>query len=226
MSEETKKEKNIEQQLIDYHKKFLDAIREAYPLAVLGSLCIAISAFTSQNFATAQTYAIIAASMFLIAFAFSFLFKVMPNAMSAFISYVSTGIAVVFLFAVIITFGQAIPMVGRSLLVIPDLLIVFVSLLLGYSFNESRKKIKDHENRLSYGIYLCSTTTVLLAILLICYFSTDIVVKLLGFSMPDFLIVVPTIVAGFLLLFMITLVGIKAYIIKKRKAEFLKQVRS
>lgn len=68
---EKKKSKPIQQQLIEYHPKFLDAIREVYPLAVLGSLCIAISAFTNQNYVTVQVYSITAASMFLLAFIFS-----------------------------------------------------------------------------------------------------------------------------------------------------------
>jgi len=75
MSEETKKPKTIEQRIKEYHPKFLEAIKDVYPLAVLGSLCIAISAFTSQNYTNAQGYAISAASMFLIAFVASLLFK-------------------------------------------------------------------------------------------------------------------------------------------------------
>jgi hypothetical protein len=54
----------------ELHPKFIKAIKETSPLAVLGSLCIAVSAFTSQNFSEALPFAITAATLFLVAFTF------------------------------------------------------------------------------------------------------------------------------------------------------------
>lgn len=62
--DETRKEDSIEKRLLDLHPKFLETIREVYPLAVLGSLCIAIASFTAETYPDAQIYAISAASMF------------------------------------------------------------------------------------------------------------------------------------------------------------------
>jgi hypothetical protein len=100
-SKEEKKHKDPLKKLVDYHPEFLETIKEVYPLAVLGSLCIAISAFTAESYPEAQTYALTAASLFLFAFASSFGVKILSNELLAFTSYASTALGIIMLFAVV-----------------------------------------------------------------------------------------------------------------------------
>jgi hypothetical protein len=53
-----RKERNFEELVQASQSKFLKIVKETYYLAVLGSLCIAISAFTQQNYPQVQAYAI------------------------------------------------------------------------------------------------------------------------------------------------------------------------
>lgn len=135
MTEEDKKEhnqkvekpKDIEKILIDLHPKFLEALRDVYPLAVLGSLCIAIAAFTTNTYPNAQVYAITAASLFLLAFVLSFAFKIFPNYLFAVLSYGSTGIAILFLFLVVKEFMKANSTVTKAIALLS--FILFISII-------------------------------------------------------------------------------------------------
>ena len=148
---ESKKEANqkkeiqrqIEKRLEDLHPKFLEAIRDAYPLAVLGSLCIATAAFTTQTYPNAQIYAISAASLFLIAFVISFAFKIFPNWIFAVLSYASTGTAILFLFFVVGEFAKTNVVLSSSVRLvgsIPNIVAFLMFTLFSYGL---RKRMKS-----------------------------------------------------------------------------------
>jgi hypothetical protein len=179
--EDSKKEKSIEERLIEYHPKFLEAIKEVYPLAVLGSLCIAIAAFTSQTYPDTPTYAITAASLFLIAFVMSLLFKIIKGSYVAVLSYISTALATVFLFLTIATFAQSIPMVSKSLSSLSTFLSIFIFYLTGYFFYKFQKK-RDSE-----AIKLCVVIALPLVAFVICYYSLIIIANFMNFTIPSFL---------------------------------------
>lgn len=134
-------------------------------------LCIAISAFTSQNYNNAQGYAISAASMFLIAFVASFIFKAIKMDYFAFISYISTAIGVIFLFAVIITLGQHISVVGRSLSVLPTTYLAFLFLTICYTFYRYFSLWKPYTSHLSQPIHFCSLTGIVMSASVTCVYS-------------------------------------------------------
>jgi len=177
-----KKPKTIEQRMREYHPKFLEAIKDSYPLAVLASLCIAVAAFTSANYSIAQGYAISAASMFLIAFTVSFLFKIINLDYFAFISYISTALGIVFLFAVIITFAQAIPEVSRSLSVLPTTYLAFLYITICYTFYRFRIQAKQNTSYLSRIGYFCDTTGIVLTAIMTCLYGFEAIINFTAFS--------------------------------------------
>lgn len=105
---------DLEKKLVSLHPKFLAILKEVYPLAVLGSLCVAISAFAHQSYPEAQAFALASAALFLAAFVLSFLFEIFKYAYFALMSYVSTVLAVLLLFATIFQFGVNVPTIGRA----------------------------------------------------------------------------------------------------------------
>lgn len=117
MKEEGKrKDRDFEEVIKASQPKFLEIVKETYYLAVLGSLCIAVSAFTQQNYPQAQAYAITGASLFLIAFFCSFIAKIIPSAFLIIPSYLSTGAGVLMLFLVTMEFSSAITLVSKAFL--------------------------------------------------------------------------------------------------------------
>jgi len=151
---EEKKTDTFEQKLIRAHSKFLESIKDVYPLAVLGSLCIAISAFTKDAYPQAQVYAIVAASLFLIAFVSSFIQKAMPSDWPAFFSMTSTAIATFFLFLVVIEFAKAISLVGKAALIVLFLFVMTIMFYLSISVLRVVQKTK------STLIVICGTITI------------------------------------------------------------------
>ncbi|MCJ7633276.1 hypothetical protein MUP77_12905 [Candidatus Bathyarchaeota archaeon] len=121
---EEKKTESFEEKMMRAHSRFLEDVGKVYPLAVLGSLCIAISAFTKDTYPQAQAYSVVAASLFLIAFVSSLLTRVMGGDLPAFTSIASTAVAIFFLFLVVIEFARAISLVGKTLLIVPFLFMV------------------------------------------------------------------------------------------------------
>jgi len=108
------KEEDLEHKLASFHPKFLRIIRRVYPLAVLGSLCVAISAFAHQSYPEAQAYALASASLFLTAFVLSFLYEIFKFTLAALMSYISTALAVFLLFLAIFEFSVSVPMISRT----------------------------------------------------------------------------------------------------------------
>jgi hypothetical protein len=127
------KERGFEDIIISLHPKFLKAVQETYYLAVLGSLCIAVSAFTQQTYAQAQAYAITGASLFLLAFVCSLSAKIFPSSFLILPSYLSTGGGVFMLFLVVTEFIYSINIVSKAFLTI--VLCLGVALLASLPFN-------------------------------------------------------------------------------------------
>jgi hypothetical protein len=129
------------------HPNFLEAVKEASPLAVLGSLCIAISAFTNQNFSVAQPFAITAATLFLIAFSTSLTFRILQKTSLAPLfsvaTYVATGLAIAMLFAVLVVLGQSISLISKTVSTILPIITIIVSVFFSVSIWEVNKKVKS-----------------------------------------------------------------------------------
>ena len=104
-------ERDFEELVQASQSKFLKIVKDTYYLAVLGSLCIAISAFTLQNYPQAQAYAISGASLFLLAFVCSFVAKIIASPFLIIPSYLSTALGVLMLFLVIVDFYDSNAMV-------------------------------------------------------------------------------------------------------------------
>ena len=154
-------EDSFEKRIVALHPKFIEIVKKAYPLAVLGSISMAIAAFTAQTHPEAQGYAITAASLFLIAFASSFLFMIIRLDFLAFISYISVAMATLFLFLVVIEFGRTVSLVSKSLFLIP---IAFGYLLIAYTYFRLGKILKKTRSRL---IFLLVAISVFLGLLFI-----------------------------------------------------------
>jgi hypothetical protein len=168
MTKESKKE-TLEERLGKLHEKFLDDIKEVYPLAVLGSLCIAIAAFTKDSYPQAQAFAIVAASMFLMGFVFSFAQKIIKSDYTAFFAIGSTTTAIIFLFLVVLEFAEAIPLVITS---IESVLFAFMMLIFSYFFILIGKNIYQTKSTTIFIVGVVSATeglffTILFAILFI-----------------------------------------------------------
>lgn len=155
--EDIKKEQSVEDKLVATHPKFLETIREVYPLAVLGSLCIAISAFTQQDFPQAQVYAITGASLFLIAFVFSFATKIFPTQIFVVISYVSTALAVLMLFLVTLEFSKTISMVNKAMSSVIVMVVVVFFATYCYVLGRAASKTRNRFARLSFLVSIVST---------------------------------------------------------------------
>ena len=163
MPRKRKKEKieedSIEKIIVALHPKFIEIVKKVYPLAVLGSISIATAAFTAQTYPEAQGYAITAASLFLIAFASSFLFMIIGIDFLAFMSYISVALATLFLFLVVIEFGKTVSLVSKSLFLIP---VAFGYLLILYTHLRLRKIRKGTRSRL---IFLLVAISIFLSVL-------------------------------------------------------------
>ena len=144
MSETSKDHLDLEDKLARLHPRFLEILKQVYPLAVLGSLCIAISAFAHQSYPEAQAYALTSASLFLMAFVLSFLFEISRYRGFALTSYVSTALAVLLLFVAIYEFGVNVPMITRTPLIVLGLvgIIAFSS-----GFYSSFKTVRKLQSR-------------------------------------------------------------------------------
>jgi len=144
MSEPSKEDNlDLEDKLARLHPRFLEIIKEVYPLAVLGSLCIAISAFAHQSYPEAQAYALTSASLFLMAFVLSFLFEIFKTRYFAFTSYISTALAVLLLFVAIFEFGINVPMITRTPMIVLGLVSIIFCSSTYYSLFKAIPKVKS-----------------------------------------------------------------------------------
>jgi hypothetical protein len=180
-------EKTSIDKIVEYHPKFLEAIREVYPLAVLGSLCIAISAFTMNNYPDVQAYALSAASMFLIAFLSSLLYKLVKIDACVIIAYVSIGFATMFLFAVIVLFSRSVSLISTSFNVITSITNIFVYVTLLLIVSKDGKKAKNAKGKLFYLYSAIKKIGVPITILIIGILFVEFLLKLANASLPIYL---------------------------------------
>jgi hypothetical protein len=163
-----KKTKSLEEKLVELHPKFLETVREVYPLAVLSSLCIAVTAFTQQTYPQIQPYSITAAGLFLVAFIASFVCRIVPMEMLAFISYCSTALAVFMLVVVVSGFATATPVLSKTMAIIPVGLFIVIMLsallTLGRIMMKSKLKITRLSGFVSFFSFAFLTITTVLLI--------------------------------------------------------------
>lgn len=166
--DETTEEYDHLRKFIDLHPKYLEALKDVYPLAVLGSLCIAIAAFSVQSYLDAVSYSITAASLYLLAFVVSFIFKIQSNYLLALISYVSTALGTIYLFLVIKVFAFSVLEVSKSLVTIISILCIIILSSLAYTIYRIQKRKKFLLNILQF------VTTLSLAVYVDGIFSMEI----------------------------------------------------
>jgi hypothetical protein len=142
MAKQATKEKELEDVIRASQPKFLEAVKETYYLAVLGSLCIAVSAFTQQTYPQAQAYAITGATLFLVAFVCSFVAKFFPSSTTIIPSYLSTIGGVLMLFLVAVDFFNSIAMVSKALSLIVFGVISVIVATIPITFYQQRKNSK------------------------------------------------------------------------------------
>jgi hypothetical protein len=145
---EEPKEKELEDVIVTSQPKFLKGVQETYFLAVLGSLCIAVSAFTQQSYPQAQVYAVTGASLFLVAFVCSLVAKIFPSAFLIVPSYIATGAGVLMLFLITLEFYNAITLVSKAFTVIIIGLVVTIIATVPYNMYHYRKKSKGKTKHL------------------------------------------------------------------------------
>jgi len=174
--------------------KFLETVKETYYLAVLGSLCIAISSFTyQQNYAQAQAYAIAGASLFLTAFVCTFITRILPSALLISLSYLSTALGVLMLFLVTVQFYYSSVMVSKVLYLV--LVGVMAIAIAGIPFNiyHVRKKAR--------GKFRTVSTVSLIS------FSIFAIGFPITYIMPRFYSLSSTTTANFFIILFLVLVG-------------------
>ncbi len=132
--------------LNELHPKFIKAIKETSPLAVLSSLCIAVSAFTNQSFPDAQPFAITAAILFLISFSSSIIFKILNGTVYAplfsLTSFVTTTMAIIMLFGALYYFGTKLPLVSDTVSAILPIMLIIFSVVFGLFYWEVKAKLR------------------------------------------------------------------------------------
>ncbi len=141
MEEEGKREdRDFEEVIKASQPKFLEIVKETYYLAVLGSLCIAVSAFTQQNYPQVQPYAITGASLFLLAFVCSFVSKISPSLFLIIPVYLSTLGGVIMLFLITIAFASAFPLVSKAFYALYIGIVMLIFAAIPYNLFRSRRK--------------------------------------------------------------------------------------
>ena len=142
-----KKNSTILDKVESFHPEFLEAIREVYPLAVLSSLSIAISAFSQDKFISAQGYAIAAGISFLLAFVFSLVCRLAPSIRwlrgYAIPSYVSAGFGILFLLLVAWEFAETIFVVEILFVSLIPLTSMFVIMVFGLTWRLSNLNVRQ-----------------------------------------------------------------------------------
>jgi hypothetical protein len=128
------KVQSLEGEVIKFHAHFLEAIKDTYPLAVLGSLCIAIAAFTKTTAPSSSDYAALSATLFIIAFVLSLMGKFIPDLVNLLLSYLFTSVGIVTLLLVVHEFSVYSPTIymGVSLVMFVTLFIMVLIFMLYY----------------------------------------------------------------------------------------------
>jgi hypothetical protein len=182
--------KSVNRVLLDFHPQFLKAIKSVYPLGVLSSLSMTIAAFITsfgkESLALAQTYAIAASLLFLVAFTFSLVLKLFlaleknergsSLGYYALFSYICTVAGVIFLFLTVAQFVYEISIAKTILPVLAMLPIGFLLLIVLTFINLAKNAKSKSVKVLSYLIAICFLLSVLGIIF--------IVLSLYGVALP------------------------------------------
>ena len=124
----------IQTRIIQSLPKFLRALSQSYPLAVLTSLCIAITAFTAQSYPQVQLYSITAACLFLISFISSFISKIVKFfAGSVVITYAATGLAVSMFIPMLYELALAVRRIDRDFSIVIELFLITVLIVIPFT---------------------------------------------------------------------------------------------
>ena len=166
-----RKDRDFEEVIIASQPKFLEIVKETYYLAVLGSLCIAVSSFTQQNYPQVQPYAITGASLFLIAFLCSFVAKIIPSAYFIVPSYLSTGAGVIMLFVLTLEFASAFPLVSKTLIALYIGIIFTIFIAIPYNLFPYRRKAEGKTK-------LCVTLSIFLLSIAIPFVTITIIIAI------------------------------------------------
>jgi hypothetical protein len=168
--EDGKSSESIEKTLEDKLPVFLKSVKEASPLAVLSSICIAVAAFTHTVYPTASAFALAGATSFLIGFVGSLLFKIMKFYLISIYVYISFIVGVALMFGFLIEFGENILMVSKTSGVIISLagytLITISSISYAKKFKNSKGKVMAFSAVLSevFAVGLFIITTIYLVL--------------------------------------------------------------
>ncbi len=179
----------------------MKTLKEVYFLAVLGSLCIAIAAFTGQDYPEAQTYALTAASLFLVAFMSSLAVKIFSIDFYVIVTYVTSAVGILMLFLVIWEFSKTIPLLKKCFDLVASLITLFVILHVVYSVEMliDRKK----KPSLIAGVLLAFTCSIVIFI-----FSIAIIQAFFEISLIQFNIVLGYVLLSSLLIMVVLLIAI------------------
>ena len=139
------KEDDFEKTLREIEPKLLKVIKETYPLAVLGLLCMAVAAFAQSNLPQATPYALTGASLFLAAFVCALLFKASKTSLMLFFVYTSAAFGTLMLFWTIEEFGKSTQTIGN----VPFFLFTFFVLV---SFSVSTFAISRRSRESKRGL--------------------------------------------------------------------------
>ncbi len=159
------KEGKIEDKLVEAHEKFLDSLKDNQPLAFMASLSIVIAAFSQSYSTTIQSYAIGAASVFLLAFISSFLLKFFQTYALAILSYSLTAIGVILLLIITTMFSSLNEVIQLVFSVNSIILsIILFGIIPLYYLLERFKKESEHISKKYLSIYILAFAGVIILI--------------------------------------------------------------
>jgi hypothetical protein len=181
----TKNKKSVYSILVDFHPQFLEAIKDVYPLGVLSSLSMTIAAFITafgkESLILAQTYAIAASLMFLLAFSFSLVLKFFlalekntkgsSLGQYALFSYICTVSGIVFLFLAGVQFVYVLSIAKLLIPIFAILFIVFILFPVPSILNTAKQSKSKSISILGYLTITCFLLAVLstISIILLIY---------------------------------------------------------
>lgn len=187
----TENRKSVDRVLLDFHPQFLKAIKSVYPLGVLSSLSMTIAAFITSfakdSLALAQTYAIAASLMFLLAFSCSLVLRLFlafeksekrSSSLGeyALFSYICTGSGIVFLFLVVAQFVYVLSIAKVLFPVFAILFIGFILLTVTTTINVAKNAKSKSVMVLGYLAIVC--------LLLVVLCTISLVLLVLGIALP------------------------------------------
>ncbi len=139
-TQEKKSKRSLNDFMLKSNEKVLAVLKEVSYLAVLGSLCIAIAAFTGNEYPEVQTYALTAATFFLVAFLTSFIARLFSIGMYVVPSYIAMIGGFIMLFLVVQGFYTKIALVNRSFEIVgPSLIFAIIPTFCIWVYQRSKR---------------------------------------------------------------------------------------